>query len=288
MSDAMDAAGSFADALSGQVGNDPSGQPTDASVQGQQGDPSAAPSTFDVSGLSPQAQNWLAQQPEANRQLAAEHVRSWDQGFQQYAQKVQGQLSPYTQLGSVEELTQARNIVENLKADPQGFVQFLVDNGLVKLPGSAAPAEQQAPQYFDAQGNPVQVPQQQPPNFVEHPEFKRLQQALGVTAQQLQSMRSAQEAREQDQALENMMVQAEQKHGSFNRMYVYQMMAQGLTVDAAVQAWKNELAQYAQTQKPAPAVMSSTSAPPPAPGPLNTSDERTAALAQMLQGLQQN
>jgi len=281
-----DAAGNLAEQLGEQAGTDPSAEAPEG-TQPPEGSPSAAPSqpAYDTNGLSPYAQNWLASIPETERPQAAQHVRNWDQGFQRYAQGVQSQLSPYTTLGSVDELTTMKNIVENLKADPQGFVQLLIDNGLVNAPGSAATQAQQPQQFYDANGNPVAAPQQ-PPDFAQHPEFKRMQQALGVTAQQLTSMREAQEAKEQDAKLESYMQDLEKTHGNFNRLYVYQMMANGLDGPAAVQAWKNELASFAQQQKPAPKIMGASSAPPVAPGPLNTSEERTDALAKWIQSQQ--
>lgn len=249
---------------------------------------------YDTTGLSPQAQNIIAGYPEEERAAAAKFIRDWDvKGFQPYAQQVQARLQPYVQLGSPDELAQVKAVFEQLKADPAGFVQTLIDNGFyTPNPASPqAPGQGQAPttpQYYDVNGNPVNVPVvPQTPDIASHPQFKRMEAALGALVQQTAAQRQMQEQREADQQLEAMTQAAEQKHGTFNRLYVYNMMTQGLTMDAAIQSWKNEVAAAAAQQQTAPAVMGASSAPPAAPGPLLTSDDRSNALAQYLQGLSQ-
>jgi len=271
----------------------PEGTPAapDPNATGEAPAPAQVPA-YDTTGLSPQAQNVIAGLPEDERATAAKYIRDWDtKGFQPYAQQVQAKLQPYVQLGSPDELAQVKAVFEQLKADPAGFVQTLIDNGFYtpnpaspQAPGQVPPA----PQYYDVNGQPVQVPVvPQTPDIASHPQFKRMEAALGALVQQTASQRVAQEQREADQQLEVMTQQAEAKHGTFNRLYVYNMMTQGLTMDAAVQSWKNEVAAAAAQQQQAPNVMGASSAPPAAPGPLLSSDDRSNALAQYLRGLQQ-
>ena len=279
----------FANALNGAEAN-PAEVATPNVPDSSAPNDSSGTNTYDPTGLSPYVQNWVAQFPENERPTAAKYAREWDtKGFQPYAQAQQARLQPYVELGSPDELRQVKGLVEQLKADPQGFVQALIDNGFY-TPGPApqqAPGVGQvpnAPQYFDAQGNPVQLPAvPQAPDIASHPQFKRMEQALGALAQQTAAQQQAARAAQEDAALEQVMVQAEQKYGKFDRYTVYNLMAQGqLTVDAAVQQWRNIVSQYAQEQKPAPNVMGASSAPPAAPGPLTSSDDRANALAQWL------
>jgi hypothetical protein len=241
--------------------------------------------SYDTNGLSPYAQNWLAQLPENERPKASEYVRNWDQGFQQHSQRINQQLQPYTQLGSAEELAQIKNIIEQLKTDPQGFVDVLVQNGFYKPAGQQP--QQQAPQYFDADGNPVQVQQPGLPPEV-GTKLTRLETAFGAMAQQVAAQQNAREQAEADRQLDQIMTEAKNKHGQFNELYVLQLMAnQGLSIDAAVQSWKNEIQAAVAAQNRPPANMSASSAPPAAPGPLNSSEDRATALATMLGQLKQ-
>jgi len=98
-------------------------------------------------------------------------------------------------------------------------------------------------------------------------------------AQTFEQQQQAAKAAEADKALDSYTAQLHEKHGSFNEMYVWQLMAQGYNGEQAVQAWKNEVQQAMQQQNQPRQVMNGTSAPPQVAGPLNSSEDRAAALA---------
>lgn len=257
-----------------------------APESGQATDPPSAEqtstATYSTEGLSPYAQNWLAQLPEGDRPKAAEYVKNWDSGFQSYSQRVQQQLQPYTQLGDPGELAQIKGLVEQLKADPQGFVEQLIEHGFYKPGPSNAQTPPGQQQYYDAEGNPVQLPGQLPPEYDK--KIGRLENALGTVAQQMQAQKQQAEEAQAARELDKMITEAKAKHGNFSELYVLTLMQQGQTIDSAVQAWKNELAAHT-APKPAPKVMSASSAPPAVSGPLNSSEERKSALLQYMQTL---
>jgi hypothetical protein len=278
MSDASDLSAGLLNAMDGEQGGDAapvsdgSGQPSAGGTAPTQG--------YDTSGLSPYATNWLNSLPDPDRPKAAEYVRSWDKGFQNYSQQLRQQYQPYEQLGSPQDLQQLKEAFEYIRTNPTGFVQTLIERGLYqpdqgqKQQGGA----QSAPTLYDVNGNPVEVPQ--PKSY--DPEIKRLESALGGLAQTIQQQQSAREAAEADRALDQLTAQLHEKHGSFNEMFVWQLLAQGMDGDMAVQMWKNEVQQATQQQNQPRRVMGASSAPPLLPGPLNSSEDRATALANWL------
>lgn len=245
----------------------------------------------DLTKLSPFSQNFLAKIPEADRPVVARHMGSWDSGFTQHSQRVNGQLQPYTQLGSPDELRTMKEAFEQLKADPDGFVNQLIQMGVVKNFGQQ-PAQQQppaSPPGFDPAGQGQQqqpLTQQQRIDLAKEPEIQRLQRAFGAMAQQIQQRDEQQAVAQAEQQIDQELAAAESKYGKFNRGYVLQLMRQGLNTDAAVQAWNNEVQQAIASQRQAPRVVSASSAPPVAPGPLNSSEDRAAALRAALEQMQ--
>ena len=263
-----------------------SGEPTqDQGIT--DGSPSAGTAPqYDTSGLSPYAQNWLQQLPDGDRPKASEYVRNWDQGFQQYAQQQQQRYRPYEQLGSPEELSQLKQAFEYIRTNPSGFVETLIERGLYQptTPQQGQGQQQTPPTLYDVNGNPVQLPETKTYDN----EIKRLESALGGLAQTFQQQQTAREAQEADRALDAYTKELHGKHGHFNEMYVWQLLAQGMDGDQAVQQWKNELEQAMQAQNnKAPRVMNASSAPPLVAGPLNNSEDRAVALANWIKQNQQ-
>lgn len=274
MSDASDLSAGLLNAMDQ---GDPSGSQSEGGNQA----PSAetAPS-YDTNGLSPYAQNWLQQLPEGDRPKGSEYVRNWDQGFQRYAQGVQQRYAPYEQLGTVDDLKQLKQAFDYIRESPADFVKQMVDRGLLdpaalqQLQGNGQQG-QQPPTFYDANGNPVQIPQPQDHS----PQIKRLESALGGLAQTFEQQQNAAKAAEADKALDTYTSQLHEKHGDFNEMFVWQLMAQGQNGDQAVQAWKNEVQKAMAQQSQPRQVMNASSAPPQLAGPLNSSEDRAAALA---------
>jgi hypothetical protein len=277
MSDASDLSAGLLNAMDGDSGSAETG--SDASVSDAGGQPSAGAPTYDTSGLSPYAQNWLQQLPEGDRAKGAEYVKSWDQGFQQFAQHTSQRFRPYEQLGTPEELSQLKQAFDYIRTNPSGFVETLIERGLYQPQGQQQ-GQQPAPTLYDVNGNPVELPQSKSYD----PEIKRLESALGGLAQTMQQQQSSREAAEADRALDTLTAQLHEKHGQFNEMFVWQLLAQGMDGDQAVQAWKNEVQQAmaAQQQQRPRQVMGASSAPPVLPGPLNSSEDRATALANWL------
>ena len=267
-----DISGDASSQLLNAMGGEPEGTPT-----GGESSPE-----IDYSKMSPFAQNFLASVDETERPIVAKHLGSWDSGFTQHSQRINAQLTPYQQLGSPDEFRTMKEAFEHLKADPNGFVGQLAEMGL--LDGwTRAEKQQLAQQMGEGQQPPVQQPAY---DIKSDPEFKRMQQALGLMSQTFQQQQEEARTKEVEQRIEADLSQAESKHGPFNKLYVLNLMAASkgeLTVDAAVMAWKNELQQAMAAQRTPPSVVGASSAPPQAPGPLNTSDERASALATMMQ-----
>lgn len=265
--------------------------PAGTSPQGDQG-PSAGATTagYDASGLSAYAQNFLARLPEGERAKAAEYVTNWDKGFQSHSQQLNAQLAAYRRFGEADAIGQRLEIMERLAADPHGFTKALIDAGYG--PAQVAQALQGGqPQADPYEGLPPNVAQQ----LKEFEEYKRttgtqlqrLEAALGGFAQQYQTAQQRAEMAEADKALDDMTADAHARLGAFDDTWVWTAMSRnpGLTMDAAVQQFRNMLAQHGVTQTPAPATMSASSLPSPAPESLDTADKQSAALTAAIQQL---
>lgn len=278
----------------GEAGGTQEGAPSETQpVQSDQG-PSAGASTagYDTSNLSAYAQNFLAQLPEGERAKAAEYVTNWDKGFQSHSQQLNAQLAAYRRFGEPDALSQRLEIMERLAADPHGFTKALIEAGYG--PAQVAQALQQGasqPQADPYEGLPPNVAKQ----LQEFEEYKRttgtqlqrLEAALGGFAQQYQSAQQQAEQAEADKALDNMTSDAHTRLGAFDDVWVWTAMSRqpGLTIDAAVQQFRNMLSQHGVTQTPAPATMSASSLPSPAPEPLDSAEKQSAALASAINQL---
>jgi hypothetical protein len=256
-------------------GAGPTGTPPDAATSSPE---------VDVSKLSPFSQNFLAGVPEADRPVVARHMGSWDSGFTQHSQRINAQLSPYQQLGSPDEFRTIKEAFEQLKADPDGFVGQLIEMGHLK--GWTRAQTQAAIDTVAGNGagdgqSAAQAQRQM--DLAQAPEIQRLQRAYGAMAQSLQQRDQAAAVAREEQIIEQQLSDAEQKYGKYNKGYVLTLMQQGLSTDAAVQAWQNEVQQAIAARSQPPRVVGSSSAPPQAAGPLNTSEDRAAALLAALQ-----
>lgn len=263
---------------------------------GDQGASAGAPAAgYDPTGLSPYAQNFLAGLPEGERAKASEYVRNWDRGYQQQSQQLHSQLRPYQQLGDHATVSQAVQIVQRLQTDPHGFVQALIDAGYgpAQIKQAVQGAQQTVAGATESDTSGLSPQLQQELNDLR--QFKqqagtwqqRMEAAVGGLAQQFQTTQSQREAAEADKFLADLTADAHSRLGAFDDNVVYTIMRMnpGLEIDAAVQQFRNMVAQYKAPQ--APGVMSSSSMPNPAPGSLKTADERNQAIVAMLNQLEQ-
>lgn len=275
-----DLSAGLVDALGTQEGADP-GQ-TVPSAGGNQG----TQETVDISTLSPYVQNWVAGFPEAERATAAKYATHWDKnGFQPYAQRVQAELQQYKQYGDPDTIRANAGIIEQMKADPSGFVQQLIDMGYGPKQAAQAVAQatgQSTADPYEGLNPAVAQEMRELKAWKEQQaqENRRIAAALGAVTQQNQTVQQQREAAEADRAVQAMLDQAKAKHGNFDELWVMQRMAQGLSADAAVLAFKEMVSGYNRPAPRAPGVMSASSMPAPAPDKLTTPEDRESALAQ--------
>ena len=282
-----DLSAGLVDALGASNDGDPNAATNDPSAGGSEG----TQETVDFSGLSPYAQNYIAGLPEADRKEAARHVAHWDKnGFQPYAQRVQAELQQYKQFGDPDTIRANIGIIEQMKADPHGFVQQLIDMGYGPKQAAQAVAQatgQPAVDPYEGLNPAVAQELRELKQWKEQQarETQRITAALGAVSQQNQTVQQQREAAEADREVQQMLDQAKAKHGNFDELWVMQRMAQGLSADAAALAFKEMVSGYNRPAPRAPGVMSASSMPAPAPDKLTTPEDRENALAQALRSM---
>lgn len=286
MSDTMGAADQFATALQGQ---DLSG------TEGQQVSPEPTTQQQDNQQVSysPYAQQFLQDVPEDQRAIVEQHLRKWDAGFTRYAQGVNDQLKQYQSLGDAQQLQQAVQYYNQLLNDPHSVAELLIQNGFG--PQQAAQMAQQVTQQQNPQQQIQQDPFQQMPDPIRQrfetvdqlkQQYQQMERAMGLIAQKFNEQDQMAQEQVADQQLDQLLGQMKQQFGDFDETYILTQLANGANPDQAIRNYQSfiqrEVNKRAAPQ--APQVISGSSLPA-IKTPLDTADQRNAALTAALRGL---
>jgi hypothetical protein len=276
----------------GQSIND--GDPGLSQGQDSTGTPPVAPVQEET--INPAWNPLLEQLPSSLHGMVTPHLKKWDKNYQEGLQKVHSEYEPWKPF--IEHkldpsaLYQSWQAIQNLEADPQGFVKAVIEHyGLQNVLTAVAEQGQQQPQ-----ANNVGEETLGEYDFSQTPEYQAMSQELqrttGMTeqmAQLLLAQYQQQQETEADQQVEADLQAAKQKHGEFNEEYVLQRMyATGETMDAAVANWQALTNQIlSQSRNPsagAPIIMGSGGGTPAvnAGDKLKTPQDRRAFIAQQL------
>jgi len=260
----------------------------DGDFQGQDStvvDPPVAPVQSEPS-INPAWNPLLEQLPSSLHGMVTPHLTKWDQGVQQMVQKVHSEYEPWKPFKEnnldPNTLYQSWQAIQNLEADPQGFVQAVIQHyGLQNL--LAAEQGQQPAATNEGEQDLV------PFDVTQDPEFQRVTGMTEQMAQLLLAQHQQQQEAAADQQVESDLQAAKAKHGDFNEEFVLQRMyATGEDMDTAVAKYKELTNQIlTQSRNPsagAPIVMGSGGGTPSTATPVgNLSDkDRRAMIAQVL------
>lgn len=285
MSDTMGAADQFAGAIQGQEIGTESQQVSPEPAQ-QQGN------TQQVS-YSPYAQQFLQDVPEDQRAVVEEHLRKWDAGFTRYAQGMNEQLRQYQSLGDAQQIQQAVQYYNQLLNDPTSVAELLIQNGFG--PQQAMQMAQQAQQ---------QQPQQQQPDYLQqmpepirqkfesvdrlNQQYSQMERAMGLIAQKFNEQDQQAQQYEADQQLDQLLGSMKQQFGDFDETYILTQLANGAGPDQAIKNYQGFIQREVNKRAaPQPPNVISGSSLPPVKTPLDTPEQRNAALVAALksQGL---
>lgn len=162
---------------------------------------------------SPIATGFLGRVPAEHRALVEPYVKQWDAGVTRQFQELHSQLNPYKELGDLEQLQAAQNLMQRLEANPweiYGILKQSLETGEYGPQPTGPPvatAQQPTPQE---QGLPGDLP----PAVVQR--LDGLQQIVVAMAQQMLGQQQTSTQQAQDEALNNALSQAHEEFGDFD------------------------------------------------------------------------
>lgn len=190
----------------------------------------------------PAWQEILDQLPDDLHPLITPKLEEWDRNVQQKLQEVRAPYDPYKPLVEnkipVDMVEQALYLHHQLENNPQELVKKAIEHyGLDFIPKDQI----QTPDPEDLEDLEFDGV-----DITKHPAFQQLSQQL----EQMNSTLTAQQQREQEEAqqeeLDNYLNELEQEHGSFNKLMVATLIANGMDGEQAVETYKAEIAQAVQ------------------------------------------
>jgi hypothetical protein len=195
------------------------GQDPGIGSNGEEIDPSA-----DLSLANP----FLAKIPQGDREVVAKYIKDWDSGVTKRFQQIHEQYRPYKELGADPEALQgAWAIQQMINEDPQRVYDLL---GQVLGQGQGQQQAQEAqPQLTSSELEDL------PPAFVE--KFTRMEQILEQLAGQFMETQEQQQAKAEDEELDNYIGQLHEQFGDFDEDWVLQKMLKGMDGAQAVNAY---------------------------------------------------
>lgn len=172
--------------------------------------PDAGTGPVDAGGFNPAWAPIKEKLGDPHFQLIKDELAGWDRGVQKRFEDHSKQLSAYTALGTPEELTQYRTIVDNLNAEPERMYealgQFLRDNG--RMP-TAAEAEDIADEVEEDEAREARDPridqiaeqQARMEQFLQQQQMERIQQETDAQVnKEFETLASARGYSEEDLA----------------------------------------------------------------------------------------
>lgn len=186
--------------------------------------------------------------PEQLHSQITPHFSKWDQNYQNSIQKVHSQYEPFKPFMDngvqPDQINYGLSLLQAIESQPQEVLKALQD-----WIGDEGKIEQQGQQ------NQEQV---QEPEWLNHPQFQRINQMTETMAQLLVQQREAQEQSAADEELEDSLAAAEEKYGEFDTEWVLTKLYNNpdMELDQAVEAYGAHVQQIlANQRKPGPKVL---------------------------------
>lgn len=231
--------------------------------------------------------------PSSLHGMVTPHLTEWDKGVQQMVQKVHSEYEPWKPFKENNldpgQMYQSWQAIQNLEADPQGFVDAVIKHyGLQQV---LAEQGQQQPVANTGEQDLGEF------NFSQTPEYAQMSQELqrvtGMSeqmAQLLLAQHQQQQDAEADTQLDTDLNTAKQKLGNmYDEQYLLQFMGTtGGDINQAIEAYQthvnNIISQQRNPGAGAPIIMGSGGGTPvtPIPGGNLAPKDRRALIAQTL------
>ena len=189
---------------------------------------------------------FLSVVPQELHEKVTPILQKWDQGVQQRFEKVQSEYKPWKQFidagVDAETATFALNLFNRLQEDPKYVWESL---------GQHYKFNQAAAQQ-SGQGQGSNEVQEEDPY---HPRIAELERQQQLLTQAVLKEREAAMERQAEAQLDAELASAKQKFGSFNERYVLGLLQTGMSVDEAVQNYRDTIEQEVRSYRPKPLIM---------------------------------
>lgn len=234
-------------------------------------------------GINPAWNDLLSSVPAGLHSQITPHLTKWDQNFQSKIGEVHSQYEPYKPFienqVAPDQINYALGILNAIEERPQEVLQ-----ALQAYMGLDIPDEQGQNQNLPPQDN---GPSDQP-DWVNHPEFQRMNEMVNTMAQLLVQQRESEANAQYDSQLESDLSAAKDKFGDYDEEWVLTKLLNNpdMSVEKAVESFKEfENGILSRHRQPGPPVLpAGGSVPNPSFDPTKLGDkDRRATVAQMLQ-----
>ena len=199
----------------------------------------------ETSELSDFGNQFLTNVPDEDKPVLQKYIKEWDgnvtRKFQEYADKNR----QYEELGDVSELTNAYQVLNDLRSDPVGFFEYFrdyltenheaisetygVEDLAQRLGISMDEMNQQPPQNAGMEGIPQPVAEM----------IGQLQNELREARDEVNNLSTSQKEREQMAMLDSTLEKLHTDHGDFDDTFVLTQIAGGKTPEQAIEAYSN-------------------------------------------------
>lgn len=235
-------------------------------------------------GLNPAWNDLLGSVPAGLHSQITPHLTKWDQNFQSKINEVHSQYEPYKPFlesqVQPDQINYALSVLQAIEERPEDVLKALqayIGN------------DEEEQGQDDPEGNGPESPE-----FMNHPEYQRMQEMVQTMAQLLVQQREAETNAQLDSELDQELTAAKEKFGEYDEEWVLTKMYNNpeLSVEQAVEAYKQfENGILARNRKPGPPVLGAGgSIPNPdfSPGKMDGKDRRGLVAQMLAQAAQQN
>ena len=253
------------------------GQGSDSGVaQGQE--VSSEQGTEGTGGTNPAWNDFLEVVPSSLHSQVTPVLSKWDQGVQQKIQQVHSQYEPFKpfleQGVQPDQLEYGLNLLNAIENNPQEVLKALQE-----FVGSE-----------EQQGQEDQPPpdgSEDLPEFLQHPEIKKMQEMVNTMAHFLVQQRQTQQEAQESEELEQTLNSLREQHGDFDEEWVlsrYLNDDKMTDIEQAVQAYRElESSILAKQRQPGPKILGSGgSVPNQDLDPKNLDDKGRRKLVEQL------
>ncbi len=239
-----------------------------------------APETGGSDSINPAWNDLLEVVPSQLHSLVTPYLQKWDKNYQEGINKVHSQYEPYKsyidneiQPGQIDYALQLMQAIESRPAEVIKALQEWSGTSVEEPPTT----EQQG------QSGDTEIPAE----WLNHPEFKRMQDMVDQMAQLMVQQNQASQVNQEDAALEAELEKLHKEHGDFDEEWVLTRAANNpnISFDKHVTAYKEFVnGIIANTRKPGPKVLSAGGVAPDSQVDTKTLDSkgRRDLVAQML------